>query len=163
MSTGTKLTEQQADIVDRLMAWADPWSRSPQLRAASLGRTAGRMKSLGEVLQTLEVATRRIRDEMHCYGAGAEPHRPDQEFSGYRDRDPETVAIGRVKSDPTLIAQRYPALIRARCLTKSPEGPMKIQRCSGFSSLRLFLLGFAFEPLGRSNSSCSNYGHLEAA
>ena len=105
MSTGTKLTAQQADIVDRLMAWADPWSRSPQLRAASLGRTAGRMKSLGEVLQTLEVATRRIRDEMHCYGAGAEPHRPDQEFSGYRDRDPETVTIGSVKSDPTLIAQ----------------------------------------------------------
>ena len=98
MMLGRELSAGQWDIVNRLQAWAMPWSRLPVLKVAQTGRSADRLRALGTTLQKLEEVTRSLRRDLNGYGSLRPPPSPTSTFPGYNDRDPDTKVIGRTKS-----------------------------------------------------------------
>ena len=105
MRLGQALSNQQLEIVQRLKAWVKPWSQFPELKLAELGRGIDRARSLGEVIQALEVATVEIRNGLGSYCRPQGRQNSQTVLGGFRDRDPDTVSIGQFPSENVTIAR----------------------------------------------------------
>ena len=91
--------------MQRLKAWVKPWSQFPELKLAELGRGIDRARSLGEVIQALEVATVEIRNGLGSYCRPQGRQNSQTVLGGFRDRDPDTVSIGQFPSENVTIAR----------------------------------------------------------